>query len=284
MKIKCNPKNEKLTKMNSNASHKLLENNNDLIYVLESNKRVIEDNTSKVNSNKKDDFEFWEDCHNKPKSIEIIDKETLSNNKSILPPANTNFKKIINKIDQNNESLSNNRKKYTYNEVGSRLYEKGRMKHELNKILFIKKLENKHKEELNECTFRPKLNRNNSLPKEFQLKLENSQIYEFNLNEDIYDRQVKWKSRSLIKTTRFKNKRNEDIWTFKPILIENQLDSIFEDKGLNSNILIKKHVERQNSARVKNKEKKIYKENREVFTPKESEMKIRTIDVSLIFK
>lgn len=102
------------------------------------------------------------------------------------------------------------------------------------------------------------------------------------MNEDIYDRQIKWKSRSLIKTTKFKNKRNEDIWTFRPILSENQLDSIFEDKGLNNNILIKKHVDRQNSARVKNKEIKVYKENREVFTPKESERKIKVVEVSII--
>lgn len=147
MKIKWNPKNEKLTKMNSNASHKLLENNNDLIYVLENNKKVVDNDSVKNISNRIEDLEFWEDSHSKHKSTEIIvDKDTITSKNLVLPPANTNFKKIINKIDQNNESLSKTKKNTSYNEVGSRLYEKGRMKHELNKILFLKKLENKQKE------------------------------------------------------------------------------------------------------------------------------------------
>jgi hypothetical protein len=60
--------------------------------------------------------------------------------------------------DRNNRKLSmRNIRNF---ERLEKLYEKGKIKNEMNKLLLNKKLEIKEKEELNECTFKPFLYKN----------------------------------------------------------------------------------------------------------------------------
>lgn len=152
-------------------------------------------------------------------------------------------------------------------EHGLKLYEKGRLKLELSRLLFTKHIELKQQEELKGCTFQPSLNEINSLPKEVKTKLMNNSAYEFDLNEPIYYRQAKWKSRSIIKTSNMKNTTMNDNCTFKPAFSDINLNTVFEDKGFNQNTSIRKYLDRQSSARSQKDMIDNYKKKREAPSP-----------------
>ncbi len=226
--------------------------------------------------------EFWDDKEKVNISVTKITTgstlgKTLETNKEakLLYSFNRNYEKIssniknkINSRSNSNENYSSKGKKLKGHETSNRLYEKGKMKSELNKIIHQKNIEAKEKEELRHCTFKPTLN--SDIPKDISVRLENNHIYEFDLSESIYDRTYKWKSRSLIKTSRLRFTNNDD-WTFQPEMNMNDLNSVFEDKGFNQNNLIKKFVERHLTAREQKQTKDELQLNREAqiqFSPK----------------
>jgi len=71
------------------------------------------------------------------------------------------------------------------------LYEKGKIKNEVNRLMFRKNSELKVKKELDDCTFKPKLNNN----------YQKITTQKFSSKSDIntYKRNVYWKSRSIEK-------------------------------------------------------------------------------------
>jgi hypothetical protein len=90
-------------------------------------------------------------------------------------------------------------KKKHANERCLMLYEKGKIKNEVNKIMFMKNEELKKVKELVSCTFKPKLNK-----KILQGDLDN---HKMKLREDqIYKRNVTWMLRNAERIMREKNK------------------------------------------------------------------------------
>lgn len=228
--------------------------------------------------------DFWEDKENEiPISVKVSIRQGSSNSinnsgsdrifSNNQHQINENIKPLIATKSVHDEDVlekepSNRGGHRTRSEEhGLKLYEKGRLKLELSRLLFSKHVELKQQEELKECTFHPSLNEVNNLPKEVKAKLLNNSAYEFDLNEPIYYRQAKWKSRSIIKTSNMKNTTINDNCTFKPAFSDINLSTVFEDRGFNQNTSIRKYLDRQSSARSQKELIDNYKKKREAPSP-----------------
>ncbi len=72
------------------------------------------------------------------------------------------------------------------------LYEKGKVRNEVNRLMFKKNYELKVKQELDNCTFKPKINRNYK-------QIASQKFFKQGENTNAYDKNVYWKSRSIEK-------------------------------------------------------------------------------------
>ena len=113
-------------------------------------------------------------------------KETVNN--SIL---DTKIQHLLEVYENNQEIEEENKiletqKKQNANERCHLLYEKGKIKNEVNKLIFQKNSELKEQQELSLCTFKPKLNMKD---RKFDNPLGRAEI-------DTYERNKTWKLRN----------------------------------------------------------------------------------------
>lgn len=255
----------------------------------EEEKAKFEENRQQNYNDQKGDF--WEDMSGKNMKIEDNTDNAYQNqhsvNKNIKPfiltksNSNTDFDPDTNQFhyESMNKKMSKRNKS---EEHGLKLYEKGKLKIELSRLLFTKNMELKIQEELKDCTFKPKLNKPHNLPKEVKEKLYNNIAYEFDLKEPIYYRQAKWKSRSLIKSSRMKNSTANNGYSYRPNFSNSNLNNVFEDKGFGENLLVQKHLARQYNARYDREVLFHYNKEREAISPNQSFLGNRTLNKSRI--
>ena len=252
--------------------------------ILDKNKiKHTELNNTFTSFNKELNNDFWEDNFKNAKLsnyCEIEKKQLVANNSKDNNKFNNNNNNNLNKkvkCNKNNKynkldeykNFNNNIITYKYNNNnnysklntksnnhGTKLYERAKLKNELGKLLFFKNLEIKESEELKECTFKPFLNRLSSLPKEVKEKLSINEAYEFNLNEPIYERQSRWKYRSMLKLSSLKNNNDDNKeYSFKPILCNYSIDNVLKDKGFSQDESNQRYILRQDIARLEKQRK-----------------------------
>ena len=129
---------------------------------------------------------------------ETIKKDNEYSNKtkncSIEVQTQQKFKRLYNKLgyDSNEAKL----KQMTISQQKASierchlLYEKGKIKNEVQKLMFVKNNDFKEKKELSECTFKPRTNSANLL----LIKKDFSKIEENEKN--MYDRSLNWKKKT----------------------------------------------------------------------------------------
>ncbi len=92
------------------------------------------------------------------------------------------------------------------------LYEKGKIKNEVNRIMYHKMEELKMQSELKECTWRPRLNKiSKQLEDNLKVIIKDTKIY---------NRTIQWKFKNNHKISRSKSDmhRDESEYTFRPIV------------------------------------------------------------------
>lgn len=229
---------------------------------------VIEKSTIKENLKVKDNEEkqvtkkenFWEE-KSIYKSLSI--KENRQDNEKIVynnKKINNNIVKIVKykKLSENfNESYSERQNKLINNNsmVNLRLYERSNDRYKQRIDYLNKSQDEKIKNEMKVCTFHPKINK--TLPKWMNSTTDQRVIYEFDFDEKIYDRQIKWKGRNYVKSAGKRLLIEEDIGIFKPIINENNLKEVFNSKNSIIDISTKNYLQRVKNARDDNIEKKM---------------------------
>lgn len=89
-----------------------------------------------------------------------------------------------------NSSISNSKKKNSSIERCNLLYEKGRIKNEVNKLIIQKNFELKEKQMLSKCTFKPRTN---------SVKFIKTGLKDSNRGSDVYQRNEYWMKNKLEK-------------------------------------------------------------------------------------
>lgn len=225
--------------------------------IKENIKVIVKENEDKQVTKKEN---FWDE-KSIYKSVSIIenkqDKEKrVYNNKKI----NNNIVKIVKykKLSENfNESYSERQNKLIYNNsmVNLRLYERSNDRYKARIDYLNKSQDEKIKNEMKVCTFNPKINK--TLPKWMNSTADQKVIYEFDFDEKIYDRQIKWKGRNYVKSAGKRLLIEDDIGIFKPVLNENNLKEVFNSKNSIIDISTKNYLQRVKNARDENIEKKM---------------------------
>ena len=175
---------------------------------------------------------------------------------------NLNHNSMKNSFYGNGKTLSSSK---IGNERGKILYEIGMKKAELNKRAVEKTREIKQKEEAKECTFKPKLNISSKLITENKSKYYNNKttvINQFNFKENVYERSKNWKNKKQMKHNNLRNRHLSGDYTFKPILSEANLSTVFKDKGLAEDESNKAFLERQAKSRIEKENLIYYKKTR----------------------
>jgi hypothetical protein len=127
------------------------------------------------------------------------------------------------------------------------MYEYGKIKNEINKIMYHKNEEMKIQSELSACTWKPKIN------KQISKGGENHRIY-YNNSSKIHDRIINWKHKKEQKIGRSRSIVKDDC-TFKPAINNNDVKEIFNNE-LSFNKAESKFIYRLNKARIEEDEKK----------------------------
>jgi hypothetical protein len=101
------------------------------------------------------------------------------------------------------------------------MYENGKLKNEINKILFSKNEELKMKKEVSECTWKPKTN------EKIKNGNEKSKVY-YDKSVKLIDRVVKWKKKKEQKAARSRSQAKTDC-TFKPEINTSNYRDLFNN-------------------------------------------------------
>ena len=126
------------------------------------------------------------------------------------------------------------------------MYEDGKIKNEINKIMYHKNEEIKAQSELSVCTWKPKIN------KKINKGGENQRLY-YN-NTKIHDRFINWKEKKQHKMGRSRSIAKDE-FTYKPAINDIDVKEIFSNE-LCFNKAESKFIYRLNKARIDEDEKK----------------------------
>jgi hypothetical protein len=102
------------------------------------------------------------------------------------------------------------------------MYENGKLKNQINKILFTKNEELKMKKEVSECTWKPKTN------EKIKSRNEKSKLY-FEKSNKLIDRVVNWKKKKEQKAARSRSQAKNDC-TFKPEINTSKYKDLFNNE------------------------------------------------------
>jgi len=131
------------------------------------------------------------------------------------------FKKLLVKLGFDEIEIKHNTITHTKTSIERchLLYEKGKIKNEVNKLIFLKNHEIKEKQQLSECTFLP---RTNSARK---IEVRKTQ-------DKFYDRAIHWKKTKEERKEKDKTnlKKEAENCTFKPKVNSRNIDNIFNAK------------------------------------------------------
>lgn len=144
---------------------------------------------------------FWNDC---------LEFEQLQGNITHVK----NFEDFNSHKRSNSQSFN---LKHKAHERCMILYEKAKIKNEVNKIMFLKNYEIKEQKELEECTFKPKINLD--IMEDPYYNVQKFETDDHNPNKSLYDRSMNWKVRKTIKRNQLNAKKeieNEDELKFSP--------------------------------------------------------------------
>jgi len=159
------------------------------------NSNNLSDKKYNNDNNNYNDDDIIEENQNSDNDKAYINNEVHTFNESGNGNANnetqvTKIQQLIEEYDDQENDISkilDSQKKKSANERCYLLYNKGKIKNEVNRLMFKKNSELKEKQELSQCTFKPKLN---------VIKKVDYQNQIGRLEDDTYKRNVTWKLRN----------------------------------------------------------------------------------------
>jgi len=121
---------------------------------------------------------------NDQENINVNIKSTLTSLKKIKPNIEEKFRKLETKLLETERTITNTsmnlgKKKNSSIDRCNLLYEKGKIKNEVNKLIIQKNYELKEKQLLSKCTFKPRVNSIKSITTNLKDTKRNS-VYERN--------------------------------------------------------------------------------------------------------